>query len=62
MDEGMFQPFRYCYRTWKDGAVAFRHELIETSKDWGALGFVGLCPFVLPTSEEMTALEGIQMF
>lgn len=53
MDEGMFRPFRYCYRTWKDGAVAFRHELIETSKDWGALGFVGSCPFVLPTPEEM---------
>jgi hypothetical protein len=30
MDEALFRPFRYCYRTWRDGAVAFRHELIET--------------------------------
>ncbi|KAJ5437792.1 uncharacterized protein N7458_008790 [Penicillium daleae] len=41
MDEGMFRPVLYSYRTWKDGAVAFRHELIETSRDWGTLGFVG---------------------
>ena len=31
MDERIFRPFQYCYRTWKDGAAAFRHELIETS-------------------------------
>ncbi|KAJ5225025.1 hypothetical protein N7468_006250 [Penicillium chermesinum] len=53
MDEGMFRPFRYCYRTWKDGAVAFRHELIETCKDWEALGFANSCPFSLPTPEDM---------
>lgn len=54
MDESLFRPFRYCYRTWKDGAVAFRHELIETSKDWeGTLGFVGSCPFALPAPEAM---------
>jgi hypothetical protein len=27
MNENLFRPFRYCYRTWKDGAVALRHEL-----------------------------------
>ncbi|CAG8403730.1 unnamed protein product [Penicillium salamii] len=54
MDEGMFRPFQYCYRTWKDGAVSFRHELIETSRDWEALGLPGSCPFVLPTLEEMS--------
>jgi hypothetical protein len=53
MDEGIFRPFQYCYGTWKDGAVAFQHELIETSKDWEALGFAGSCPFTLPTPEEM---------
>lgn len=53
MDESMFRPFRYCYRTWKDGAVASRQELIETSKDWRKLGFDDSCPFVLPTSGEM---------
>ncbi|KAJ5426904.1 hypothetical protein N7465_001974 [Penicillium sp. CMV-2018d] len=54
MDEGISRPFQYCYRTWKDGAVAFRQELIETSQDWEALGFPGSCPFVLPTPEEMS--------
>ncbi|KAJ5180838.1 hypothetical protein N7492_004048 [Penicillium capsulatum] len=49
----MFRLFRYCYRTWKDGAVAFRHELIEISKDWAALGFAGSCPFPLSSAEEM---------
>lgn len=49
----MFRPFRYCYRTWKDGAVAFRQELIETSKDWRKLGFDDSYPFVLPTTGEM---------
>ncbi|KAH8433002.1 uncharacterized protein LDX57_010637 [Aspergillus melleus] len=54
MDEGMFRPFRYSYRTWKVGAVAFRHELIETSKEWEKLGFSGSCPFPLPTTQETT--------
>lgn len=49
----MFRPFWYCCRTWKDGAVAFRHELIQTSRDWEALGFVGLCPFAIPTPGEL---------
>ncbi|CDM37777.1 Aminoglycoside phosphotransferase [Penicillium roqueforti FM164] len=53
MDEGMFRPLRYCYRTWKDCAVAFRQELIETSRDWEALGLVGSCPFVSPRPEEL---------
>ncbi|KAJ5709856.1 hypothetical protein N7493_009448 [Penicillium malachiteum] len=53
MNECLFRPFRYCYRTWKDGAVAFHHELIDTSKDWEALGFPGSCPFPLPIPEEM---------
>lgn len=53
MDEGLFRPFRYCYRTWIDGAVAFRHELIETSQHWKELGFPGSCPFPVPTLEEL---------
>lgn len=53
MDESIFRPFQYCYRTWKDGAVAFRHELLETSQDWEALGLPGSCPFVLPNPEEI---------
>jgi hypothetical protein len=53
MDEVLFRPFRYCYRTWKDGAVAFRHELIETSQHWKELSLAGLCPFPIPTPEEL---------
>ncbi|KFY15131.1 hypothetical protein V491_05768 [Pseudogymnoascus sp. VKM F-3775] len=53
MDEALFRPFRYCYRTWKDGAVAFRHDLDKTSERWQELGLVGSCPYPAPTSEEM---------
>ena len=53
MDEALFRPFRYCYRTWKDGAVAFRHELIETSLQWKEMVLVGSCPFPTPTPEEL---------
>jgi hypothetical protein len=55
MDEALFRPFRYCYRTWKDGAVALRHELIETSAHWKDLGFEGSCPFPMPTPNELAA-------
>jgi hypothetical protein len=34
-------------------AVAFRHELIETSRHWKEPGLVGLCPFPTPTPEEL---------
>ena len=53
MDEALFRPFRYCYRTWRDGAVAFRHELIETSRHWTELGLAGSCPFATLTPEEL---------
>ncbi|KAJ9660085.1 hypothetical protein H2198_002782 [Neophaeococcomyces mojaviensis] len=53
LDENLFRPFRYCYRTWKDGAVVFRHELIELSKDWENLGFSGQCPFHTPGPEDL---------
>ncbi|KZF20888.1 hypothetical protein L228DRAFT_270155 [Xylona heveae TC161] len=54
MDENLFRPFRYSYRTWKDGAVALRHELIETSRHWTELGFVGTCAYAKPTLEELS--------
>jgi len=57
MNENPFRPFRYCYRTWKDGAVALRHELIETSRHWTELGFEGHCLYPIPTSEELTNHE-----
>jgi len=43
MDESLFRPFRYCFRTWNDSAVAFMHELIETSRHWQELGFAASC-------------------
>jgi hypothetical protein len=53
MDESPFRPYRYCYRTWKDGIVAFRHELIQTAQCWEQLGLAGACPYPLPSSEEL---------
>ena len=53
MDEAFFRPFRYCSRTWADGAVAFREELIQTSRRWKELGFVGSCPYPFPNAEEI---------
>ncbi|KAG2414267.1 hypothetical protein HFD88_003458 [Aspergillus terreus] len=57
MDENLFRPFRYSYRTWKDGAVALRHELIETTRNWEKLGFSGQCPLPSPTTEELANHE-----
>jgi hypothetical protein len=37
MDENIFRPYRYCYRTWKDGIAAYRHELAETLERWSGL-------------------------
>jgi hypothetical protein len=53
MDDDFFRPFRYCFRTWSDGAVAFREELIQTSRRWKELGFSGECPFPLPNDQEL---------
>ncbi|XPS81053.1 hypothetical protein M3J09_012996 [Ascochyta lentis] len=53
MDESLFRPFRYCYRTWEDGAVAFREELIQTSLHWKELGLLGSCPFPVPFPDEL---------
>ncbi|CZT47997.1 uncharacterized protein RSE6_08637 [Rhynchosporium secalis] len=55
MNDSLLRPFRYCYRTWKDGLVAFRHELIETSLLWKELGLEGSCPFPTPTPEELAS-------
>jgi hypothetical protein len=52
-EEAYFRPFRYCYRTWEDGAVAFREELIQTSQLWKKLGFTVPSPFPLPILDEL---------
>ncbi|KAL8943576.1 MAG: hypothetical protein Q9211_000930 [Gyalolechia sp. 1 TL-2023] len=53
LDENLLRPFRYCHRTWRDGAVAFRQELIEISGRWKELGLPNSCPYPLPTSDEL---------
>lgn len=53
LDDDLLRPFRYCHRTWRDGAAAFRHELIDISSRWGELGLAGACPYALPTSVEL---------
>ena len=53
LDDDLLRPFRYCHRTWKDGATALRHELIELSGRWTELGLAGSCPYVSPTSIEL---------
>ncbi|PKY06081.1 hypothetical protein P168DRAFT_296345 [Aspergillus campestris IBT 28561] len=57
IDDNLFRPFRYSHRTWKDGAVALRHEMIETARLWTELGFEGQCPYPLPTRVELADHE-----
>lgn len=57
MNENLFRPFRYSYRTWNDGAVALRHELIQTARHWKDLGFKGQCPYSLPAPKELADYE-----
>ncbi|KAL9576096.1 MAG: hypothetical protein Q9212_007389 [Teloschistes hypoglaucus] len=52
-DDNLLRPFRYCHRTWRDGAVAFRQELVETSTRWKDLGLSDSCPYPVPTSDEL---------
>ncbi|KAL9595894.1 MAG: hypothetical protein Q9219_006162 [cf. Caloplaca sp. 3 TL-2023] len=54
LDENLIRPFRYCHRTWKDGAVALERDLIEVSSRWTELGLPNDCPYPLPTSDEMS--------
>ncbi|KAL9123779.1 MAG: hypothetical protein Q9217_006825 [Psora testacea] len=53
LDDNLLRPFRYCHRTWRDSAVAFRQELIEISSRWKELGLPNSCPYPLPTSDEL---------
>ena len=55
LDDNLLRPFRYCHRTWRDGAVAFRQELIEISSRWKELGLPKYCPYPLPSSDELVA-------
>ena len=53
IDDNLLRPFRYCHRTWRDGAVAFRQELIEISNRWKELDLPNSCPYPPPTSDEL---------
>ncbi|KAL5335577.1 kinase-like domain-containing protein [Aspergillus crustosus] len=57
MDDTLYRPFLYSYRTWKDGAVALHHEIIETARLWKEIRFKGQCPYPLPTREELVSHE-----
>ena len=57
LDENLLRPFRYCHRTWRDGAVAFRQELIEISSHWKELGLPDSCPYPLPTSDDLAVAQ-----
>jgi hypothetical protein len=52
IEEAYFRPFRYCHRTWEDGAAAFREELIQTARLWTELGLTAPCPYSLSSSDE----------
>lgn len=52
IDEAYVRPFRYCHRTWEDGAAAFREELIQTARLWTELGRTTPFPYLLPSSDE----------
>ncbi|PWY82158.1 phosphotransferase enzyme family protein [Aspergillus heteromorphus CBS 117.55] len=63
MDENLFRPFRYSYRTWKDGAVALRHDIIQTARQWNQLGFDGQCVYPLLSAVELARhKEEYQLF
>lgn len=52
MDQTLLRPIRYCDASWREGAAALRHELIDLSQRWTELGLSGCCPYQ-PTQEEL---------
>ena len=57
LDHDFLRQFRYCHRTWHDGAPAYRQDLIDLAGRWKKLDLPGSCPYPLPTSEEMNKHE-----
>ena len=53
LDDELLRPFRYCHRTWTDGAVAYRDDLTRISERWQELGLAGSSPYPSPTHEEL---------
>lgn len=57
VDKALVQPFYHCHRTWIDGAVPFRDELIDLATNWQNIGLEGPCPYTLPSQEKIAAHE-----
>ncbi|PGG96555.1 hypothetical protein AJ79_09535 [Helicocarpus griseus UAMH5409] len=55
VDKALVQPFHHWHRTWKDGAVLFRNELIDLATHWQTLRFQGARPYSLPSQERVAA-------
>lgn len=55
LDANLFRPFRYTHNTWVHGAVSLRHDLIQTARQWTAMGFVGGCPYAVPSEPNLDA-------
>lgn len=53
LPDALFRPFRQSRRTWIDGAVAYRQDLIDIAIGWKELGLAGSCPYSVPTVTEM---------
>ncbi|KAL8691556.1 MAG: hypothetical protein Q9218_003235 [Villophora microphyllina] len=53
IDDDHLRPFRYCHRTWKDGAVVFKQELIDISRRWEEFNLPPPCPYPLPSPKEL---------
>lgn len=53
LDDDLLRPLRYCHRTWRDGAAAFRQGLIDISSRWKDLGLAGVCPYALHSSVDL---------
>lgn len=57
LDSRLVRPFEYIYRTWNDGAAAFRHDLMMTTKEWKDIGFEAQCPIAEPDPRQVSAHE-----
>lgn len=57
LDSNFLRQFRYCHRSWHDGAAAYRQDLIKLAGRWKELELPGVCPYPLPTGEEMAKHE-----
>ncbi|KAL8765530.1 MAG: hypothetical protein Q9209_007438 [Squamulea sp. 1 TL-2023] len=57
LDQDLLRPFRYCHRTWKDGIVAFRQDLIELVTRWEALELPPPCPYPLLSPSDLAVHE-----